>query len=68
MMAHQIARYMGLYHNVEIDVDVHPTWRDPLDDDDGGDPADNLMYFSEHIGTTLSAGQRELLIRSPVLQ
>jgi hypothetical protein len=68
MVAHQIARYMGLYHNVEIDVDVHPTWRDPLDDDDSGDPTDNLMYFSEHLGTTLSAGQRELLIKSAVLQ
>jgi hypothetical protein len=65
LLAHQIARYMGLYHNVEIDYAAHPTWRDPIQDSD--DSNDNLMYFSEHLGTTLSVGQRELLLRSAVL-
>jgi hypothetical protein len=66
LVAHQIARYMGLYHNVEIDSAAHPSWRDPIEDSD--DSTDNLMYFSEHPGTALSTGQRALLLRSAVLR
>ena len=27
LTAHEIARYMGLYHNVELEVGQHPSWR-----------------------------------------
>ncbi|HEU4730077.1 MAG TPA: hypothetical protein VFT22_19400 [Kofleriaceae bacterium] len=79
LTAHHIARYMGLYHNVEPQTALHPGWRDLIDDDDEGDPTANLMYFSEakhpsgdtvlrSAGTVLSDGQRAILSRSPVLQ
>ena len=68
--AHQIARYMGLYHNVEprdprMPADA-PPWQDPIGDSDLS--PGNLMYFAEHAGTTLSLGQREILSRSAALQ
>lgn len=66
LTAHEIARYMGLYHNVELDVEHHPTWRDPFSDTD--DSARNLMYFSEFGGTELSSGQKAQLLRSGVLR
>ena len=64
--AHEIARYMGLYRNVEPDTGTHPTWRDPIAD--SGDDPTNLMFFSELGGVELSAGQREILMRSAVLR
>lgn len=64
--AHEIARYMGLYHNVELEIAQHPSWRDPIDDSD--DALSNLMFFSELGGTELSAGQREILTKSAVLR
>jgi len=66
LTAHEIGRYMGLYHNVELETAQHPTWRDPIDDSD--DSSDNLMYFSELGGMTLSPGQRDVLTRSSVLR
>ncbi len=66
LTAHELARYMGLYHNVELEVGDHPTWRDPITDSD--DSASNLMFFSEIGGIEVSAGQREILTRSAVLR
>ena len=66
LTAHEVARYMGLSHNVELEVAQHPTWRDPITDSD--DSSNNLMYFSERGGIALSAGQREILTRSAVLR
>jgi hypothetical protein len=74
LTAHELARYMGLYHNVELETPQHASWRDQIDDDDGGDPTTNLMFFSEsgsldlRAGSVLSAKQRELLTRSAVLR
>ncbi|HUJ60316.1 MAG TPA: hypothetical protein VLX92_17535 [Kofleriaceae bacterium] len=63
LTAHELARYMGLYDNVEIDGST-----DPIDDDDGGDPSTNLMFYSEMGGSDLSSDQRDILGRSPVLR
>jgi hypothetical protein len=62
LTAHEIARYMGLYDNVELDE----THLDPIADSDGS--SDNLMFYSELGGTDLSPGQRDILGRSPVLR
>ena len=59
---HELARYMGLYDNVEIDG-IHV---DPIDDSDQSSA--NLMFYSELGGTELSPGQRTILSRSVVLQ
>ena len=66
LTAYEIARYMGLYHNVELGTARHPTWRDPISD--SGDTSSNLLYFSAAGGTELSAGQAALLLRSAVLR
>lgn len=66
LTAHELARYMGLYHNVELEVAQHPSWRDPISDSD--EASANLMFFSEIGGIELSAGQREILTRSAVLR
>lgn len=73
LTAHEMARYMGLYHNVERDTADHPDWRDPIDD--GATGATNLMYFSELTGasqlpsgTDLTPGQADILRRSAVLR
>lgn len=60
--AREIAHYMGLYNNVEID----PSQRDPINDSD--DSKNNLMFYSELGGTTLSIGQKQILSRSAVLR
>ena len=62
LTAHEIARYMGLYHNVEVDT----RWQDPIIDSNAS-PA-NLMFYSELGGTELSTGQLDILTRSPVLR
>jgi hypothetical protein len=70
--AYALARYMGLYHNVELDTANHPSWKDPFPDSDMS--SNNLMYFSDlsgaavNMGVELSAGQRQLLLRSAVLR
>ncbi len=63
--AHEMALYMGLYNNTEIDGDgvVH---NDAIPDTDGTET--NLMFYSELGGTELSEGQRYILSRSPVLR
>lgn len=66
LTAHELARYMGLFHNVELEVGANPTWRDPIDDSD--DSAANLMFFSELGGIELSPGQRDILTKSAVLR
>jgi hypothetical protein len=74
LTAHELARYMGLYHNVELETAQHPTWRDAIYDSD--DSSNNLMFFSERaaagaepsVGTELSNGQRDILVRSAVLR
>jgi hypothetical protein len=66
LTAHEVARYMGLYHNVELDVVDHPLWRDQIDDSD--DSSTNLMFFSENGGADLSPGQRDILTRNAVLR
>ncbi|MFT3695225.1 MAG: hypothetical protein QM831_18985 [Kofleriaceae bacterium] len=60
--AREVARYMGLYNNVEIDA----TQRDPIMDSD--DSSSNLMFYSELGGIDLSDGQHQILNRSPVLR
>jgi len=66
LTAHELARYMGLYDNVEIDDSDASPRRDPISDSDTSNA--NLMYFSELGGTELSPGQRDILSRSPVLR
>ena len=66
LTAHELSRYMGLYHNVELEVAQHPSWRDPIDDSDAS--SRNLMFFSELGGIELSPGQREILSKSAVLR
>jgi hypothetical protein len=60
--AHEVARFMGLYDNVEIDQ----SQTDPISDSDTS--SSNLMFYSELGGISLSSGQREILTRSPVLR
>jgi hypothetical protein len=62
LTSHEIARYMGLYDNVEIDA-AHT---DPISDSDSA--STNLMFYSELGGTELSPGQRDVLSRSGVLR
>lgn len=64
--AHELARYMGLFHNVELGVASNPAWRDPITDSD--DSPNNLMFYSELGGVELSPGQQNILVRSPVLR
>ena len=61
LTAHEIARYMGLYRNIDL-----AGQRDGIADSD--DSNANLMFYSELGGAQLSAGQREILRRSPVLR
>ena len=62
LAAHELARYMGLYDNVELDN----TQVDPIADSDTS--ATNLMFYSDRDGTDLSAGQQQILSRSVVLR
>lgn len=68
LTAHEIARYMGLYRNRELRANLE----DPIADSPSSptDPAteNNLMFFSELGGTSLSRGQIDILLRSPVLR
>jgi hypothetical protein len=59
--AHEIARYMGLYDNIDIDNTT-----DPISDSDVS--SSNLMFYSDLGGTQLSQGQKTILSRSVVLQ
>jgi hypothetical protein len=66
--ARELARYMGLYANVEIDATdpLLPTYYDPIPDSDTS--STNLMFNSDLAGTELSDGQRFVLTRSPALR
>lgn len=64
LTAHELARYMGLYHNTELGTPEHPSWHDPLGTDAS---INNLMYFSASGGANLTDAQRAILNRSPVL-
>jgi hypothetical protein len=59
--AHAIARQMGLFHNREPEG-----FGDPIPDSDAS--SDNLLFFGEFGGTTLSSGQRDVLRRYPGLR
>ncbi len=61
--AHAIARHLGLYRNREPEPEGAD---DPLIDSPTSD--DNLMYWGEDGGTSLSTEQREILRASPVLR
>jgi hypothetical protein len=61
LTAHELARYMGLFDNIELDGHT-----DPIADSDTS--STNLMFYSELGGTGLSDGQRQILSRSPVLR
>lgn len=66
LTAHEIARYMGLYHNVAQDPLVPSMMHtDPISDSDQS--ITNLMFYSELGGTDLSPGQADILSRSAVL-
>jgi hypothetical protein len=70
LTAHEIARYMGLYRNVEWDPITAQMHIDQIGDSDS-DPVtgkSNLMFYSELGGTELSLGQADILGRSPVLR
>ncbi|MEO8702092.1 MAG: hypothetical protein ABI867_18760 [Kofleriaceae bacterium] len=67
LAAHEIARYMGLYHNVELGASTGgESWTDHISDTDGSDR--NLMYFSETGGIEITPEQRDILTRSGVLR
>jgi hypothetical protein len=67
LTAHELARYMGLYHNVEITTDAAgQELRDPIADTTIS--SENLMYFSELGGVEITPGQSAILTRSPVLR
>lgn len=70
LTAHAIARYMGLYHNVEprdpSQPPDAPRWADLVPDSD--DSPSNLLYPSARGGLELSNGQHNALIWSPVLE
>ncbi len=59
--AHAIARQMGLFHNREPEG-----YFDPIPDSDLS--TDNLMFFGEFAGSTLSAGQKKVLGLYPGLR
>ena len=62
--AHEIARGLGLQRSVEPDG-----YEDQLTGENGsGYETTNLMYFSDHGGSTLSGDQKEILRRNPVFQ
>ena len=61
LTAHAIARQMGLYYS--RDPNGYP---DPIPDTDGS--PDNLLYFGDQGGSSLSRGQAQVLSRYPGLR
>lgn len=59
--AHAVARHLGLFRNVEPDGGLDPIVDSPS-------TLDNLMHYSEFGGTSLSAGQVDVLRTSPALR
>jgi hypothetical protein len=80
IMAHEIGHYLGLFHVREslppCRAGTGPTESAPCAPFGGGDvladtsPSDtrNLMYWSAMGGTTLTAGQRYVLVRSALVR
>ena len=71
LTAHEIARYMGLSHNIELATDdMGMPYHDLIGDtpESGDETTNNLMFFSELGGTDISPGQRDILTRSGVLR
>lgn len=67
LTAHEIARYMGLYRNIEQDpLQPSEMHSDPIGDSDTS--STNLMFPSELGGIDLSSGQADILGRSAVLR
>jgi hypothetical protein len=66
LTAHELARYMGLQRNVEFGASAENNWRDNISD--SLDNEQNLMFYSEFGGFTISAGQIDILTRSGVLR
>ena len=66
LTAHELARYMGLHHNVELGATSQNNLRDNIPDSDDSDR--NLMFYSEFGGVEISPGQRDILTRSGVLR
>lgn len=66
LTAYEVARYMGLHHNIEAGADAENNWRDHIPDSD--DSERNLMFYSEFGGIEISPGQRDILTRSGVLR
>jgi hypothetical protein len=66
LTAHELARYMGLFRNVEANT----VWEDNLADtpNDVASNHLNLMFYSEFGGIALSASQIDLLRNSGVLR
>jgi hypothetical protein len=68
LTAHELARYMGLYNNIEL---ANPGETDPIPNDDRS--SNNLLFPAEfgsgsnYFGTSLSQGQIEILNHSTVL-
>ncbi|MEZ4363095.1 MAG: hypothetical protein R3B48_23140 [Kofleriaceae bacterium] len=58
--AFQLAKFMGLYPNRDLNGTL-----DPIDDSD--DTSDNLMFFSSRGTSRVSPGQRAILGASPAL-
>lgn len=61
LTAHAVARQMGLYYS--RDPNGYP---DPIPDSD--ESADNLLYFGDQGGSSLSRGQAQVLSRYPGLR
>lgn len=66
LTAHEIARYMGLQRNVELDANGI-LWPDTIADT-VDEPEGNLMFYSEKGGTDITPDQRDILSRSGVLR
>ncbi len=81
-MAHETAHSMGLFHTTEKDGKKHDLISDtpecPMSNDTSGDglspeecmalDASNFLFWTGTGNRALSAGQKEILLRSPIVQ
>lgn len=71
LTAHELARYMGLTRNVELDAIGQSRFDkigDTTEDSTSTAATSNLMFYSELGGTDITPGQRDVLSRSAVLR
>lgn len=68
LTAHEIARYMGLPRNVELDSSGTPRFDRIGDSPEDTTAVNNLMFYSEVGGVDITPGQRDILTRSGVLR